>query len=422
MNRLLPLVFAGQKVLLIASYWYHRFFMPRAKKRSVDWVVGPDELASMVYQIARSLPGSFSVSFTQDNAYEFEYDYGYRQQSSPRARALTKLVTGPLLLGRMLNQAKGMLYVGAGGFLIDSFDQRDFEFRYLKNKGTKLANYWCGSEIRSTRKMHELERETGLPNVSTYIGVLYPFFETELHERIQRERAEVADRYADVMFDLPVDQTSYLTGYREPFLYFMPNERFIDNSRKFDDLSHIVVTHATTSPVIRGTPLVRAAVARLKREGYDFEYLELIGVSNDKLLAEIARSHIALVQFYASTPTVFGIEAMAAQCAVLGSSDATIETVLPPGFNDAIMVTKHWEVYDNLKSLLEHPERIEPLAQAGQKLVRNYASAPNAGSMLKGILDSVLDGSYDPAARAVLSNEQIYGEQSSGKASGTAPK
>lgn len=410
MNRLLPIIFFAQKVLLVGSYQFHRLF---GTGRPIDWVVGPDELASMVYQIRQALSRGFSVCFTRDGPYDLEYDYRYRQADSIRRRAWRKLILGPLLLGRLMNQARGFLYVGATGFLLDSLDFRAFEFRFLTSKGLKLGIYWCGSEIRSTKKMHELEQEMGLPNISTYIGYLTPYFETDVHERVQQGRAGTADAFAHVMFDFPTDQRSYVTHHREPFFYLMPEDRFIDASTKFDDLSRIVVTHASTSPVIKGTPLVRAAVAKLREEGYEFEYVELMGVSNTTLLGELARSHIALNQFYGFTTTVFGIEAMAAGCAVLASSDRDIETNLPPHANEALLVTKHWQVYDHLKSLLDHPERIKPLALAGQAWARRYATAASAGPLLSGILDTVLDGSYDPEARRSVSSDDVYSPRES---------
>ena len=409
MSRLLPVVFLLQKALLMCSFGFFRFFNSKGgRRRTIDWVVGTNEIASVLFRISQALPRSYSVSFTSGDAYNFSYDYRLATGGTPRARAIRRLIVGPVLLGRLANQARGFLYVGATGFLLESLDQREFEFRFLNRRGLKIGIYWCGSEIRSTKIMHELERKMGLPNVSTYIGMVSPYFETTAHEQVQQRRARVADTYADVMFDFPTDQASYLSRRREPYFYFMPTDRFVDDTDKFDDLSRIVITHATTSPMIKGTPLVRAAVARLRSEGYSFEYVELIGVSNAELLTELARTHIALNQFYGFTTTIFGIEALASQCALLTSSDGTIETNLPPHANDAVMLTKHWQVYDNLKLLLDHPERIEILAKAGQAWAKRYVSSAVTGPLLSGILDTVLNGSYRAEDRARITTAQVY--------------
>ncbi len=408
MKILFPAAFVAQKVLLAMSFWYHRVVTPRSRRDSIDWVVGPVELASMVHQIALSLPRSVSVAFLGSRYYSYSYDYSPPQKMGKRMRLWHKLVFGPLLLGRLMVEARGFLYVGANGFLLHNVDQRDFEFRFLKRRGRRIGVYWCGSEIRSPKLMHELEQRMGLPNVFTYMGQVSARFETPAHEAVLRKRADSANRYADVMFDVPTDQTSYLVGHREPFFYFLAPSQFVDDTRKFDDLSRIVITHASTSPIIKGTQLVRAAIAKLVDEGYDFEYVELIRTDSATVAEQLARSHIALNQFYGFSTTVFGAEALAARCAVLSSADGTIETNLAPGANDASLVTKHWQVYDNLKSLLDHPDRIEPLATAGQDWARRYSSTENAGALLTGILDSVLGGNYRREERALLTPEQLF--------------
>jgi hypothetical protein len=407
-NRLLPFVFAIQKILLISSYWTHRLFGRRSRRDSIDWVVGPTETASMVHQIAEAVPRSFSVCFGASTFYAFRYDYMDKPITSKRLRSWHKLLVGPLLLGRLIVEARGFLFVGAAGFLTDLEDQRNFEFRYLKRRGRKLAIYWCGSEIRSPRLMRELEDSMDLPNIFTYVTMLSSKYASDAHERMLRRRAEAADRYADVMFDFPADQKSYLTRHREPFFYLMPEDRFAHRPEKFDDPSPLVITHATTSPIIKGTQLVRAAIAELRSAGYEFEYRELIGLDNSEVLTNLAESHIALNQFFGFTTTVFGVEAMAAQCVLLSSSDGSIETSLPPGQNEAVVVTKHWQLYDNLKRLLDHPEDLRRQAVAGQDWARRYAAAAATGPLLSGILASVLDGSYDEARRSALSAADVY--------------
>jgi hypothetical protein len=302
-----------------------------------------------------------------------------------------------MLLGRLMNEARGFLYVGSDGFLLESIDCRRFEFAFLKKHGRAIVCYWCGSDIRSPRLMHELERATGLPNVSTYAGYAAPSLETEEWERHQKETAAVADAYADAMFTLRIDHLSHLTGPTEPFRYFLPEKDFAP-LEKYGDLSRIKVVHATTSPLTKGTPLVRAAVAGLRAAGYEFEYVELMGVPNSVVKQHLAEAHIALNHFYGFAPTVCGVEALAAGCVVLMSSDETIEPDLPRGSNEAWVVTRHHEVLDNLKRLLDHPERLEPIARRGQAWARQYASSVGAGPALLATLREVLDGTYLPSA------------------------
>ncbi|MBX3079019.1 MAG: glycosyltransferase family 1 protein [Cryobacterium sp.] len=353
----------------------------------------------MVRQIAGALPGSYSVNFSEEFVYNFSYDYRFRTKPDSRWRWMERMVAGPLLLGRLMNRAAGFIYVASTGFLLSNLDQREFEFSYVKRKGLPIICYWCGSDIRSTKRMHALEKETGLPNISTYIGERGRIYDSEEWDEQKRAIAEVASRHASAMFSNTVDHLSYLTVGTEPFLYFLPDDP-LPNPGKFEDLSTIVIVHATTAPSIKGTPLVRAAIHQLREEGYEFEYVELIGVPNATVKHELGRAHIAMNQFYGFSPAVFGVEALAAGCVVMMSADEFVETDLPAGSNECWVVTKHHQVYANLKRLLDDPSQLEPIARRGRAWAEKYASRASAGALMRRTLDAVLDGSYQaPAVR-----------------------
>lgn len=391
---------AYQRAALVVSYHWYRMQRRRLASSPVSWVVGPDECASMVRQISQALPGTYSVNFSEESVYGYTYDFRFRTSRASRWRWTERKLRGPILLGRLMNQATGFIYVGSTGFLMSDTDQREFEFAYLRKKGLPIVCYWCGSDIRSVKRMHELERETGMPNVSTYMGERGAIYESDAWDQQKRRIAEVASRHASAMFSNTVDHLSYLTVGTEPFLYFLPDEP-LPNPGKFDDLSHPVVVHATTAPSIKGTALVRAAVARLREEGYDFEYVELIGVTNAQVKEQLARAHIAMNQFYGFSPAVFGVESLMAGCVVMMSADETVETDLPPGSNDAWVVTRHHEVDTKLRELLDDPSRMSGIAARGRAWAEAHAGRAAAGATLQRTLDAVLDGSYRaPAVRA----------------------
>lgn len=389
------LITAYQRTALVLSYNYFRIRRGTRAQRPISWAVGTEDIASMILQIAGAIPHSYSVSFTGISAYSGAYDFPLRTAPASRWRWLERVLRGPVLLGRLMNDAHGVIYVGPAGFLLSDRDFREFEFAYLAKKGVPIVCYWCGSDIRSTRRMHELEKQTGMPNISTYIGLREPVFETEAYDRVKRRLAEVASRHASAMFSNTVDHLSYLTMGTEPFLYFIPDEP-VPTFERYSDGSRPVVVHATTSPIIKGTPLVRAAIAQLRQEGYDFEYVELIGVPNEEIKRQLTRAHIAMNQFYGFSPAVFGAEGLAAGTVVMMSSDEFVETDLPPGSNECWVVTKHYEVYTNLKDLLDNPAQLEPIARRGRAWAEKYACRRGAGEILRAKLDAVLDGSYRP--------------------------
>ena len=164
--------------------------------------------------------------------------------------------------------------------------------------------------------------------------------------------AAAADAFADLIVNFDADQASYLTRPTVPFFYAYPDEAMHFNPEKFVDPRVPVVLHAPSKRLIKGTAFVREAVSRLQSEGFSFEYVELTGVSNRKVLEQLSRAHIVLNQFWALVPGVFGVEAMANTCAMMCSADGTIEHGLPDGANDAWLVTTTDQVYENLKVLL----------------------------------------------------------------------
>lgn len=380
-QRLVSAVLASslvQRILLRASYWWHR-----SDERSITWVVGPDEIASMVKNISAALPQSHSVSLSPYRFAGTKYDSDATQSDGKRMIfAGHRLIVGPWLLGKLARRAEGFVYVGASGFLA-AHDARNYEFAFLRNAGVKIACYFTGNDIRSPRLMRELQMSTGQENMGTYLADVNRVFATDEYEAQKKLVAEIADEYSDVIFNAKADQLSYLTRDTKPFIYFYPDEEFITGWEKFDSPERIVVVHAPSSPILKGTQVVRAAIGALRARGYEFEYVELIDRPHAEVVAELRRAHIALNEFYSFVPGVFGIEAMAAGCALLTSADSRIETDLAQGANQAWFVTGPQQVFDHLRHLLDDQNQIRDLAQRGHEWTWLHASTSRASEALR---------------------------------------
>ena len=202
------------------------------------------------------------------------------------------------------------------------------------------------------------------------------------YEEKKKRIAALSDKYADLCFSYSIDQASYLTSkqYVAPYAYDIRD--FNRNDDKFNRNKTIKILHAPSHPLLKGTPLVRAAIKKLKLEGYRFEYKELIDVSNRKVLEELGSCHIVLNQFYSFAPGVFGVESLANHAAVLMSADPDIETGLPQDAKGAWMITKYWQVYDNLKFLLDNPEEIKKYADTGYDFALNHYTYEKASEYL----------------------------------------
>lgn len=383
-----------QNSILRASFVWHGFFRSR-RASPVDWVVGPIEIAGLVQEITEVLPSAESVLLEPHPFYDrARYDW-----VAPRARtSFGRLGLGPWKLGEIARRARGVVYISGTGYLNTLRDGGATEYAFLRSRGLRIVCYFTGNDIRSPKLDAEREAATGEPNLSTYLSETSPRAATAVYENQKRLIAESADRFADLVFNADVNQRGYLTRPSEPFMYFYPDEDISDDYGKFADVRRPRVIHAPSSPVIKGTQLVRAAVRELQEDGYDFDYIELIRQPHEEVQANLRQAHIVLNQFYSEVPGVFGVEALASGCVVMMRADENDEPILPPGSNDAWVVTRHHQVSRHLRQLLQHPEAWEAQARLGVEWVKKHASRSVSGAALREQLDALLGSDVRPSA------------------------
>ena len=340
----------------------------------------------MVSHIAAALPDAVSVVHRAHPFYNARYVHVI-QHAESRIEKYRRLYGGPILLAWLLHRARGVIYIGSAGFLLNGVDEREFEFSFIKRRGRKVVCCFTGNDIRSPVLMRRLALQMGTPNLGSMLAELDPVFNTDEYDATRKRRAEVADAYADEIFNARVDQLSYITRPTHPFLYFYPDADFADSLEKFEGVQRFTIVHAPSQPVLKGTSHVRAAIDRLRAERDDFEYRELIDVSNADVLSTLDEAHIALNEFYSFVPGVFGIEAMARTCVMLTSADPAIETDLGPDAATAWIVTPVDRIYQELSALLDDPERMRRQARAGFEWAREHASASACTRSIRAILD-----------------------------------
>lgn len=340
-------------IVHVFNLYFKVRFLPKHK-----FVIGVDEIANSTFFLKNILGDSaVSVNFLPHRFYQTNnYDYSINVKSKLISYVIRGFY-GPYLLAKLSNQANVFIYFWYTGFCVN----REMDYKFLRFKKKKVVCIFVGSDIRSpelTKRHFDCIEEDHFIN---YVSLL----NKKTEERVKHV-ARLAETYADLIFSPKKVQLSYLNDSIDFFMYMINDEiLFQQKVRKLDPIR---VLHAPSNPLIKGTPLVRAAVKKLKMEGYDFEYIELINQPNEKVLELLDISDIVLNQFYAAMPGVFGIEAMAKSNAVLMSPDYEN---LHSGSQGAWMVTKYWELYDNLKYLLDNPNHIEKYASQGYEFVKN---------------------------------------------------
>ena len=369
------LLFLAQIRLLKLSYYVSRLFNIQETGK---WAIGVEEIASFLNNMSTSLDTADSVCLYSNPFYQLDYDISWPSKTVFHKVAL--LFVGPLLLGYLLNKYKGFIYLGSKGFLIADCDGRNAEFEFIKSKNRSIVNVFLGTEIRSHVLQRQYAQDNDLELVVSYQNQVNPGIDSPDKEALRKKIGESADQYADVIFNPPIDQLAYIKRKTLDTLYFYPTSMFKLNNDKWRDTERLKIFHGPSSPIIKGTPLVRAAIKKLRLEGYKFDYEELSGVPHTQILKTLATSHIVLNEFYAQVPGVFGVEAMANGCVLLTSADRNIEPSLPFDSEKAWVVTPYWDIHQQLKSVLDMSvDSLREQAETGyQWTLKNYSSTENA--------------------------------------------
>lgn len=377
-----------QFFLLWISFLLFKIFKKKSKEIK-EWAVGPEEVAALVKNISSSLESSISVGLSKHLFYDYKYDYMFLPYlQNGRLQFFLRHLYSPILLGYLCNKVNGFFYVAGSGYLLTEFNGRRSEFKFLKDRGLRITCFFSGSEIRSLVLTKNLSDKLNRDMITTYQTINLTSFDLSKKESECKQLAASADLYSDFIFNASVDQISYIKRDVYPFIYFHPDSHFFKNNKKFENILKVRILHAPSSPIIKGTPLVRAAIKKLREEGYEFDYLELIRIDHSEILKHFLNTHIVLNEFYAYMPGVFGVEAMASHCALMTSADEKIETSLPVGSNSAWMVTEYWNIYDNLKRLLDDHSLIKKYADAGYLWAYENCSYQNSAIKMRNILNA----------------------------------
>lgn len=354
-----------------------------------NWVVGVEEIAGFNKHISAAIKGSRSVNLYWHPFYDFNYDYSINCSGSTISARIKRLFLAPALLGYLAIYAEGFIYVGSARFLNSRLDEGDYEFSFLRARSKKIVFYFLGTDIRSPQKSIDFFNKKALEVAANYLYLTAPHLMSIEYETRLKLRAKNAERYSDLIFTASVDQVSYFTNATQPLRYFYPDHEFHKDPSKFIKEQKTRIVHAPSSPILKGTQLVRSAITRLINEGYQFEYVELHKSTNAKVLRELREAHIVLNEFYSYVPGVFGVEAMANYCALVTAADENIEPDLPRGSNKAWFVTRSYEVYDHLKLLLENRHLQREYAEEGFIWATVHASCSESGRQLNQVLRAI---------------------------------
>lgn len=350
---------------VLLSGYFLLFPVREAQKRR--FIVCGVEIATNIISIKKLIPEAMTVNFYSHRFHSFHYDHG------PWNKMIFTLI-GPWLLVYFSRLADIFIYNWETGFAYD----RAVDFAFLKGKGKKIVQIHCGEDIRSHKLMGEYYRKIGWPDHTKHRWKMKALLrDPQGYEAHKKRNARTTDKYADVVFSKEIDNMSYITSRINNFFYLADPQDHPSIPGKFDDLSVPKIVHAPSSPSNKGTPLVREAIEKLRAEGYVFEYTELIGMPHSEVIRHMSESHIVMNQFYSFCHGTFGVEAMLSKNCMFTSADPRYTHELYEDAEKAWVVTHYDKVYEKVKWILDHPEKIKQFAEKGhQYALRNFTIGP----------------------------------------------
>lgn len=272
---------------------------------------------------------------------------------------LTKMFVAPFILLYCISKCRAFIYFWDESLLLD----RSFEFRVLKRYHKAIVTRYLGCDIRHWEPAFEDLSRSGLFHVCGLCK--YAF--SEICSKKEKQRiARESDKYADIIYSsrgMPSFLNKKYKTRKIPLNLGDYHYSFIQ-----DTIPRIV--HAPSNPILKGTSIIRFALKRLKSEKYCFEYIEITGEKNKRVIQELIKSQIAIDQLGGCGIGLFGLEAMACGNVVLCGADKKLNQEIPG--DCPVIAVNPLTIYEKLKWVLDHREEWEEFAIRGRKYIEKY--------------------------------------------------
>jgi len=371
------IIFRFQVLIYYVASVISKFYYPSEKKPLL--IIGME--TSNLLKLYSKIFKAFSINTNNNPSYSNKYNLDISR--FPLAfQPLILAVIFPFLIKKF----DSFWYLSRGSFFISN-DGRLWEFSILKKHNTQIGTFFLGDDIRSIILSRENAKSLNFDHHSFYLDQNIDNRMIKINDQKSKQYSHAADIHSDHIFSLSVDQISHIK--RPVYAVPMPvqRNRFEFNISKWDAVEKINILHCPSYPVLKGTPLINAAIKKLQIEGYDFNFTMLTGVPHAEVLRALDKSHIVLNQFYCFAPGMFGIEALEANCLLFNSASREIEPSLFEGSDEAWVVTYYWQIYDNLKFYLDNFHLAQAKANIGTTWAKTYCSHESVKSYVESIMN-----------------------------------
>ncbi len=151
----------------------------------------------------------------------------------------------------------------------------------------------------------------------------------------------------------------------------------------------ILIVHAPSSKKVKGSEFVKTAIKKLQREGLDFKYKSISGVSHAEAREWYERADIIIDQLLIGWYGVLTLEGMALGKPVV----VYVREELLERFEHKLPIqnANPETIVDSLRELILDPEKRERLGRQGRRFVETYHDVKKVAEKLQQVYRDVVD-------------------------------
>ncbi len=325
--------------------------------------IGTAEIAGMMTFVANALRecGHEVTTCTDNygsNFYNYKYDVILNRATFPRAsknRVINKLQSvinstrEKIIRRRVYRKHRDLhdVYIFIwNGFMIDSIA----DYVYLKGKGKKIISLFLGSDVRH---ISAFTQEYGL-DVSTWEKW---FHSTDLNKQLFRLRK--AELLSDAVFSVPDQAGLAIRPYYKVYIPF--NVKQFVFSIPCRTVPKIV--HIPSRSGIKGTSFILETLDELRKEGLEFEFEFITGVSNNVVIEKLKDADILIDELFLHGPGTLSLEGIASGCAV------ATKTFENEAYENVVCNVNFGNLKEKIRKLIKDIDYRIKIAQGGRQAI-----------------------------------------------------
>jgi hypothetical protein len=222
-----------------------------------------------------------------------------------------------------------------------------WEWPLLRAMGRHIVVHYRGCEIRDRALNQQLHPDINICQECDYLPRICD---------VNAARRAVAKAHGSAFLVTTPDLQDFVpAAIHVPF--FVTREAATSRTADRAAGKPLKIVHATNHPGIEGTRQIREVIDSLRAKGHAIDFVELRGVTQESVLAELADADLTIGKMKMGYYANFQVESLAAGVPAI---TYIREDLVTPAMRDSgLILSSLSTLEETLERLLEHPEEIE---------------------------------------------------------------